>query len=484
MHPEIKKYLDQMCREISNKTARKNARLEIENHLLDQVEALHLPEDEAVRRVLKEATPPAKLGTKLNLAHRPFMLRYPRTFAYSSLTIMAMLTVIIMSHILVKDFFLPQLKANFEPAFETKFQEDLEIIASTELLKASTRLKNAYPFVMAKVGFENQELRAHHEKIEKLMRKWNVEEKRVGKDSPWKQKHLIDRLMKHKLFKSLDNSWVDDLTQYDHLNYFSSTENEPIFRNATGRSGIKRIYAISGYKLPDFTVMRKSITFRIYEKIQEGKQAEARKILLHSFGLFQSSHSLVGSSIAANLLSTHEKLRTMYSLKWNEIPKRTRLAYRRIGWGWSSVMNSSVSDPDSFAKWKKFAVPEMGVCAGVTESQGANALYADFFEEKAPLETDLGDLVSKSKAILSSMNRICGLTEFSRLLDSELIEKDSFFDQEYLQGFYHGPHNLLSQIPINPSRIPYVRRMFGMFLMTVAMPRFHSVYLMKEDPEV
>jgi hypothetical protein len=487
MHPEIKKYLDQMCREISNKQAKENARLEIENHFLDQIEALSstgLTEEESVKRVLSLATNPGKLGTKLNLAHRPFLLRYPITFAISSLTFAAFFTVVAMSHFLVENHFLPLLKAHHDPVFEQKFTEDLEVLSLRGLPLVNSRNKNAMAFLSDKIDYENNPLSEKYKRLYKLMENWNIKDGRGKTKNPLRESQLVRRLIKHEMFTSLNDEWVDKILEYDHLNHFDDKRNKELIRNAAGKSGLKRINALSGYRIPELGLLGRAVIYRSIRKIHQGKTEEARILMLHAFSLIQSTNSLVGSNVAAQILIQHESLRTNFHLDWEEIPKRVRLAYRRVGWGWATIFNSGYSDPDSLKKWEKFFRPELGVCAGASEGQGTAGLFVDFFQEKAPLETDLGELVAKSKEVISSLNKLCKNDELALLHDKDVEEKDGLFTHEYLAGFSAGPESFIKKIPLNPSRIPYLRRVVGMFFMTVAIPQFQSIYTNQKEPEV
>ena len=111
MNIRIKNYLQQMSKYISNKAAKQNAIIEIENHLLDQIDFYMeqgYSEDEATHMAIKEATDPKELGKKLNLAHRPFIYRYPFTLFMGATTCLSLIAVIIISH-----FSMEVLKENY-----------------------------------------------------------------------------------------------------------------------------------------------------------------------------------------------------------------------------------------------------------------------------------------------------------------------------------------------------------------------------------
>ena len=475
MHAELQRYLDRMCNEISNKEARAKARLEIENHLLDELETLMnqgLSEAVALKRVLENATPPAKLGAKLNLAHRPFLLRYPLTVALSSLTALLIVALIGLSHIFVTEHFYPYLLSLHDNSYEKKFREDLVVLSQETNLPLDVSLeKNAHELIVKHLGSaEETPLARRFSEMRSLMNQWKQEFKVKESKSPWRNAQVLAKLKDHPQLTSLDLKWVDELRNYDHINSFTDPTNAKLFSEAKGKSGMKRIRALASYQIPAFHRLQDAILLRSLQLLLTNEEKKSRELLLHGFRLARSSRILVGEMVAASFLAYYENFRITFKTSWPKIPERTRIALRRTGWGWSSVLNRAMLKPDSFKDFESYLEPKYGMCSGLAEAQGFSAMTLDYFEDSAPFETDLSQIVASSRDLLRTLNQRCGFTELQALQELPVTEKDSFFENPMAMYTFD------RTLPINPSRIPYLRRVVGMHLLTVAVPNYSAVY--------
>mgnify|MGYP003684240169 FL=1 len=149
MHRLIEDYLKLMAKRIRNKQARRDATLEIQNHLLDQVDELveqGKNYEDSVAIVIKNATDPKVLGEKLNLAHKPMLLRYPLTLFASSSVAMTIIALIVASHVAIDK--VKEINANsiMEEKVYRDFFLDLKDLEKKNLYKVS-RKKNIASFL-------------------------------------------------------------------------------------------------------------------------------------------------------------------------------------------------------------------------------------------------------------------------------------------------------------------------------------------------
>ena len=155
MNKKIVRYLEKMSKKIRNKAARERAREEIYGHILDQMEDYQQQGKtyaESVEITLRQATSPQKLGRKLNLAHRPWLFRYPLIAATVQLSGISALLLIIVSHYVMSEGLRPSVVSLEKgDAFYERFQQDLEIIGASSY-KEYSRKRNAHGFLIEKVG--------------------------------------------------------------------------------------------------------------------------------------------------------------------------------------------------------------------------------------------------------------------------------------------------------------------------------------------
>ena len=146
MYRRIEQYLEKMCKKIQSKTVRKSAYEEIKSHLLDRIDELEssgIDKDKAIRTVLENATNPIVLGKKLNIAHRPLVLRYPLVLLSSSISVIGLIGLIICSNYFANNYLNPRrLNQSDEITFEKKFKDDLKILSKVE--RSYSREKNAH----------------------------------------------------------------------------------------------------------------------------------------------------------------------------------------------------------------------------------------------------------------------------------------------------------------------------------------------------
>lgn len=196
---------------------------------------------------------------------------------------------------------------------------------------------------------------------------------------------------------------------------------------------------------------------------------------------FRTTNTLVGSAMFHSTHKMRNHLIDTMELPWRKTSQRLLLAYKRVGWGWSALMQRFSIDPTEASQWKEYMMPELGMCAGVSEHPMGLVAYSDFLYQRAPFEPSYTEEIEASRAFMKELIKICDIKEMLPLL-SKQESYPTISDHRFWNTFIAGPSSL-SKFPINPAAIPYLRRLIAMQIHRIAIPMYHSIYLREETIE-
>ncbi len=466
MSKKIEGYLNKMCKQISNKDVRSSSYEEIKDHLLDKIEDLvnqGQTYTEAENYVLKMATNPRSLGKKLNLSHRPFILRYP-LILFSTLSFGLSLTLLIIaSNYLVEKHLKPVLHSKIEEEkFKKRFESDLILLSKYENI--TTRNNNGHNHIRKYVSFNSDSLPNDLIEINKEFPGWlhNIERMQLlGNSNILKQKNL---------------NWISQLKEYDHWNYFSENKIKQSFQSASHKTSIDKIGVVASYEVPNLNSFRRYVVLHSIQLINKNKKQEAELIINHAIKLLKSTRTLIGYASATSLLKIRNRLIDNFKLNWQKHSKAYIRAVKRVPWGWTTVFSRSFSDINELNNWKAYMKPHLGMCAGVSEHPMGISGMSDFLYQKVWFESDHRKIIDQSKKITSSILLTCDLKELLPLL-AEQKKYPRLLDRSFWKKFVVDDFDF----PINPAAIPFVRRIAAVYLTNVAVPMYSGVYLREED---
>lgn len=477
MH-DLNEYLDIMCSKIRSAEARANARAEIESHLLDEIDALvarGMGETQAVDLVLSNATDPKVLGKKLNLAHRPFILRYPLTLAFGTLSLGSVAAVIIACQYILHEHLIPLTKqiSEMDGEFKQKFEEDLQILSRLKLPYMNARSKNAHSYLVQYVGMDE----ASASPLVAAQQEVDTEfERKKG----WKSKASLISIMKDPRFQRNDTSWVEKSLEFDHWNFLVDPSIKEKFAEVEFKSGLDKIGARASFKFPQMGIFQKAVIYHTLKLVQQGQHQKAQALIDHAFILVRSTNMLVGDAIAASIMAKKRTISCFFNLNWNTLSPREYLALRRIPWGWSQVFTQTLFDSSALDQFKQYARPELGMCAGFTESVTGLYDMKEYLWDRLPFETDHRAQLEDSKLRSLAYQKICDVEEFAPLLSDASPGARPLFGKglwHFVSDLYNLESPALNDLPlINPSYLPYVRRVYALHLYTLVSPNFGSIY--------
>lgn len=437
MNKELAEYLTKMSKKISNKDVRQKVIEEMTTHFFDEIEALMEQGEtyqDAVDIVLGNATDPKKLGYKLNLAHRPFYLRYPLTLWMTSISLLTFVLLVLVSHFIMnetQEIFAKNMM--HEKVYEDFFKDmrDLEKFRDYKIGHQS----NAHEFLASHIDLFS----------------WNQAQSDHG-----------------------DLNWVDRILIFDHWNFYEDKGLTVRFNEVSKSSPLERLKLTSSYYIPNMYGVQKIIEKRVRSLIKSGEITKAEILWDHSFSLFMSTHTMVGGLVAANSLRLKNKIKAELNLvSWNSVSLDKIKLYRRIPYGWAGVISDLSLRRKYLAQLQKYLKPQFGACMGVTEQLAHIPLLEGFFEKKYPMEPDYNLELTRLRNVYRPLLEDCGLKKLYKVSTS--LEGSMPWVMDL--GLFYLPVKYRGRIPfINLLKLPYIRSIFGAYIHTVAIPHYSTVY--------
>ncbi len=454
----LNNYIRAVCQKIKNKDLRKSTYRELKTHYLMKLEKImkdkKLNKNEAIEVILKSAGNPKKIGAKINLANTPWFFRYPYIMLSLVSSSILFITVILMTSYIMHQRFFPKLISflSSSESFYSLIIKDLEAIEKAPIFKPHSRERNAHIFLSKK--FKNQ-----------------GEGKNFLNDiNAFSAKHQILKIDQNSFSKVLqdpdlmkiDTSWAQEIYSFDHWNYF---EDEVIKRNikrVSGGDSIEKISFIASYSIPElFTFLKWSAIYSL-QMLEKRRPEEGAKFFRHAVNLVNSTGSNIGQNIAVIGLKFESKF-----LEVNQIDsKRTTVeladTYKRVSWGWISLVNEISIDSSKISALKKYMKPEFGFCSAITEYPMGLSLMSSFFSNPWPFELNLEKEIKENLTFQEAALEECGLKVLKPLLRPD--KREATWSKK--SGI--GNSSFVA--------VPYVRQLLAYHLFLTAKPRYTSLY--------
>jgi hypothetical protein len=200
--------------------------------------------------------------------------------------------------------------------------------------------------------------------------------------------------------------------------------------------------------LPDFADLRRWTSLHALRK----KDVSALKVAAR---LAHSTSTLIGAMTAVELFNDARELCQLWNRTDCNLPSPEAVeAYKRLSWAWGAIIKSSLRVPltEDRLQWVK---QEYGACANAAEIALTFASFQDLLAPQWPLESNYSEELNRYRGVLGKILENCHLEEWSGLLEPT----DS-------------AHRALS--------IPYLRRIYGLELLTLSIPDFPKAYETKK----
>ncbi len=381
---------------------------------------------------------------------------------------LAYLGVALVSRLIVSEVLMPKLQAVSAnvASYHEQILNDLKLLDVNPIFPTSPRKHDAQDFISQRIGWKDEKVESPPTPMqEKLIAlKMAHPNLREGEN----MKKLADDPQTGKI----DVSWVDQLESYDHWNLASSS----IVKAQLGRvkvlNGIERIEVLATMPMPDYELFRFAALVRFLQLQKSGDPLKGLRLLRHSSYLSHTTPVLVGAMIAtAGLGREHALVKTFDIADWTLIEKERIAAYKRVSWAWGGLIHEASwgTLPEEFLMFMK---PHNSVCAMAGENALGSGLQ-DFLAPTVLFETNFSAQLKQSESITRKLFDVCSTPEYSIFLEPSPESSNSLFKKSHNSSWWVSNGSIdevttdKKSIGINPARIPFVRRIFGLTFLTV-----------------
>ena len=182
------------------------------------------------------------------------------------------------------------------------------------------------------------------------------------------------------------------------------------------------------------------------------------KLFHHVSYLIWTSDTLIGSMSAVLMLKQEKSLAAYLDIDWASVDESRLFALKRASWAWIGIQHYT----NEFESYSTYLDRRTGACGGMTDAVPVQTLLTDYLRPKWIGETDHSIWLDEQEKRLTAVMEKCGHPQMKALLAP--IESPK----------------MVGHVAPNPARIPFLRRLVALTLVSVARPNFFKMY--EENP--
>jgi hypothetical protein len=382
------------------------------------------------------------------------------------------ISVPVVSNIIIVQFYGPklvQMNSGIQKHKEA-ILKDLDLLSKNPLFPEIHFEKDAQEFLSQHVSWDGKQILPLQDESHQKLKQWDPQNIR------WDNATEIKAQLTNSWLDSIDTSWMDQLSQYDSWVWSTHPKMFELINEAKNKNSIERIEIFSSLPIPDLQELKKWTYIHFLQKYKHGHGQEGLNTLHHMAYLCHSAGFLVSQMMAVALLNVESKIEKSLNLKKTiAFTDEQVLAYRRVSWAWTGIINAAW-----FNQWDPSFDPYLkqssGLCAGTWEETMGLEGLKDFFEPRAPLEYSFEKNFADGRALQTRLINMCHFKNYD-VFRSEIPASVNPFIVDYSilsaasQENSPSHHNNL-----NFARIPYLRRLIGLQIMTIATPNWTKLY--------
>lgn len=382
-----------------------------------------------------------------------------RALAFACIFAVAYGAVAAGSHLYISWYLLPTMTASADDLarLEPRILADLKLLREKPIFTELAREKNAERFISGFIacygdcGVNHSDAleTPEHEKLVAMMR---VHDHALRSDDEW------SAFLDDEALEELDLAWVDQLIAYDHIDFATHPSYISALARVETSHGIERLAISKALPFPAMNELRFATLARAAQLSLEDRGEEARRIYRHISYLLSTTDSLMGSLVSVSMLENEKQLSERLDFSWNLIDDARIRAMRRTSMAWGGIVNVQAGRGE-FGLYQDYFSRSTNACAVSNEAVGRDVMLEDYLKPTAFLEMDFSDQLMRTRALQKKILEIC--------------------EHENLDVFLKPmpPSNLMAgRLKMNPARVPFLRRVLGLTLLSVASPNYFSEY--------
>ncbi len=375
------------------------------------------------------------------------------------------------SHLIVKFVYWPRINVAHQRVerLTPKILADLKEVAQEPPFKETRFEHDAQFFLESYISWEG---------LDKVVRDADNVVDLFNRFTYWKTAPgQLRQLTEDPAFKNISTDWMESLYKFDHWNLAGRSEVAQKLQLAAQMNGIKRIGLFATLPIPNYNEIRLWATLHLLKKYGAGKILEGFHTFRQTAQLVHSSGTLVGNMIAVAMLKDEHMLAEMLKVSnWELVSMPAIEAYQRVSWAWVALSHEPWfrEFPEEFAAYMR---PQLGLCAAAWELNSSVSGFQDFLEPKVIFESDFAENMERSRKFQIQLLKTCNLSSVAAVVSSTPAGANPWFGKGYNELLVMDiPAGARDAASINWSRVPYLRRILGLTLLTVAAPNYLQLY--------
>jgi hypothetical protein len=335
--------------------------------------------------------------------------------------------------------------------YQDRILTDLKLLAEKPIFPPSPRETNAERFLTGFIAWNNADP-LHSLEHDKLVELQQAHPSLVIDGKGWPGFVADEKVYELSL------AWIDQLSAYDSLDLTTHPQFSESLKRIEETHGVARIGLIGDLPFPQYSELRFAAFARAAQLQREGRAEEGLEIFHHIAHLIATSDSLIGSMTSVSMLTSEKWLASNLSVQWTPVDDERIEAMKRTAWAWLGLMRLQ-APTGSLGVFEPFMKRDLGACTWVIEAApSAELVLSDYLQPTLVFEPNLNERLERERSVFTRALGACGHSE--------------------LGAFYApitSPTMIGRAIP-NPARFPFLRRVLGLSLVSVAQPNTFKMY--------
>lgn len=407
----------------------------------------------------------------------------PSRFWRISINLLKVVTVFIvlalvlipgLTHILVNAHFMKELSsyADESELHLADIKKDLETLQKNPIFKKLDPTADAGFVLNAHVpvlgGDQTSSAQKNYEPIKNYLEKYKS----------WaKDKEVLITSTQDIALRSLNTDWMLPLKEKTSWSLTQHPDVSTALERIPQLNSIERIAEFAQMPIPRYEALRDWAAIYMMKMAYEGSPRLGLEMYRKVAELIQSHGTLTGHMVAADMLKKEPYLAATFAVEdWTAHNLEAIEAFERISWGWVGLVRNSWLKPLP-AELTASLTPQNGICAAAFENVGGLSSMYDFLGPKAIFEPDFSQEIEASSSLEQQLLSECRMEAFhvfslptEKASNPFWVKAETVYTLPEMEGWSY-----------NKSRIPYLRRLIGLQLMTIAQPNFFVKYKQKSS---
>lgn len=349
---------------------------------------------------------------------------------------------------------------------------DLKILENEDLFSDFTYTNNANSFLEQHIPWSSEEISSNSDENLKLLQHMfsDLSAKKI------EIKDQITEIPQHANFERIDTDWMQDLSQYDHWNFYENNYFAEKVNHLKNQDVLQVVQFLGDFPVPEVMTFLNLSVVRFLKNVDSNKD-EAYRSFHKSLQLLHSQGTLLSQTVAAKgvLYGIHFK-EAFPTEGYGFYNWDVYHAYQRVPWGWVGLISKGFGPATGLGEFETYLSPKFGVCSTGGENLMGNAIFVEFTRQSSwPLEHNFKNDLMRKRQLTHKILEACHLEVFKPLVDRK--PHALYLSQlSQLNRLEPANESATPALDFDIGKVPYLRRILWGILVSAGTPNFTSLY--------